>query len=232
LKNTSEKRGQEVLPRSFYARPTISVAIDLLGKVLLHNMPDKVVAGKIVETEAYLGGLDDACHASHGKTQRTKIFWGYPGVAYVYVNYGIHYCLNVITEDINIAGCVLIRAIEPVMGISVMKKNRGIDEILSLTNGPGKLTQAMSITSKLNGAHLTQGDLVIIDNKNNDCFNVSVTTRIGISKATDEPLRFIVSGNQFVSRRNPEKKFFEGPPEKVKKVFCDGKLRLIRIPNN
>ncbi len=220
----------KVLPRAFYARPTILVALDLLGKILFHNTPKGIIAGKIVEVEAYLGEIDPACHAFHGKTQRAKIFWGNPGIAYIFINYGIHYCLNTITEEPNIAGCVLVRALEPVRGISVMKENRGMGGLLSLTNGPGKLTQALGITIEQNGFNLTQGDLFILDNC--DYSNIVVTSRIGISKAENEPLRFYINDNHFVSRQNKVIKSFKGTLEMVKEAFCDGIIKISLKRNN
>jgi DNA-3-methyladenine glycosylase len=215
----------KILPRAFYARPTILVAIDLLGKTLLHNIPKGKVAGKIVEAEAYLGEIDLACHAFYGKTQRSKIFWGNSGIAYVFINYGIHYCFNAITEEPNVAGCVLIRALEPIEGISIMKENRKTDDLLSLTNGPGKLTQALGITLKNNGVDLTQEDLLILDNGEND-FDIIVTSRIGISKAKNEPLRFYINNNPFVSYRNRMTKLFEGTSNIIKEAFSNGTISV------
>ncbi|MBA2124083.1 hypothetical protein B9J78_04010 [bacterium Unc6] len=230
MKNINGNNNIKVLPRAFYARPTILVSLDLLGKILFHNTPKGIIAGKIVETEAYLGEIDPACHAFFGKTQRTKIFWGNPGIAYIVINYGIYYCLNAITEEPNIAGCVLVRALEPTRGISVMQENRGIEGLLSLTNGPGKLTQALGITVEQNGFDLTQGELLIHDNC--DYSNIVVTSRIGISKAKNEPLRFYINDNQFVSRQNKVIKCFEGTLEIVKEAFYDGIIKVFLKRNN
>lgn len=224
IKNISGNNIIKTLQRSFYARSTILVALDLLGKIVWHNSPKGVIAGKIVEVEAYLGEIDPACHAFYGRTQRARIFWGNSGIAYVFINYGIHYCLNVITEEPAIAGCVLIRALEPIHGIREMKENRTIDNPLSLTNGPGKLTQALGITIEQNGIDLTEGDLLILDN--HDCFEVVVTCRIGISKAQNEPLRFYMNDNRFVSNRNRVKTVFEGTSEMAKAAFCDGTIKV------
>lgn len=141
--NIMEDTSNKILQRSFYGRSTIEVAIDLLGKILSHKTPKGILTGKIVEVEAYIGEIDPACHAFSGRTQRTKFFWGMPGVAYIFVSYGIHYCLNAITEVPDIAGCVLIRDLEPIDGMEVMEENRSTDNLSLFTNGPGKLTQAL-----------------------------------------------------------------------------------------
>ncbi len=225
IKAMNEHQSIKILQTPFYSRSTILVAIDLLGKILSHKTSRGILAGKIVEVEAYLGEIDPACHAFRGKTQRTKIFWRKPGIAYIFINYGIHRCLNAITEEPNIAGCVLIRALEPISGIEVMKENRGTDNLLSLTNGPGKLTQALDITLNQNGYDLTKGDLMILDNES--CSDIVVTSRIGITKAEKEPLRFYIHKNQFVSVQNSKViTFFKGLPEMVRKAFCDSTVKI------
>lgn len=220
---------ETALPRSFYERPTVTVAIDLLGKILIHRKAEGVVGGRIVEVEAYLGEVDSACHASFGKTPRAKIFWEDPGIAYVFVNYGIHYCLNVITERRDRAGCVLIRALEPILGIEMMIGRRKTQDLLSLTNGPGKLTQAMGINLEQNGINLTQSNLVITGSDQNSY--VGVTSRIGISKAKNEPLRFIMNENAFVSNVNARDVVFEGRPERIKLAFVRRELKVSFLNN-
>lgn len=211
----------KILPRAFYARPTISVALDLLGKSVYHSVPRGLIAGKIVEVEAYLGERDPACHAFYGKTNRTGIFWGDPGIAYIFISYGIHYCLNTITEESNTAGCVLIRALEPTAGTSLMEKNRGVADLYSLADGPGKLTQALGITVAQNGVDLTKGNFLILSEDCSDCPDIVVTSRIGISKAEKEPLRFYIGGNRFVSRQNSAVEFFRDTATAIKEVFDD-----------
>lgn len=229
LNGANKSANDKILHRSFYRRSTILVAIDLLGKIVSHRTVKGILTGKIVEVEAYLGETDPACHASKGETRRTKIFWEKPGIAYVFVNYGIHHCLNAITEETKIAGCVLVRALEPIDGVQIMKENRGTDSLLPLTNGPGKLTQALGITLEQNGADLTQGDLLIIDNRN--CCEILVTSRIGISKAKKEPLRFCIHKNRFVSPRDRRVlTFFKGSSETVKKAFHDRTVRVTLEP--
>jgi DNA-3-methyladenine glycosylase len=184
-----------ILPKSFYARPAADVARDLLGRILVHGE----CAGRIVETEAYLGIDDMAAHSARGITPRTRVIFGPPGHAYVYFIYGMHECLNVVAEPDGIPGCALIRSLEPLAGIERMRQRRKRERVLDLCSGPGKLTQAMGITRKQNGADLTKGPLRLLDG-NPSPFEVEITPRIGISACVDWPLRFLISGNQFVSR--------------------------------
>ncbi|MDQ6705425.1 MAG: DNA-3-methyladenine glycosylase [Acidobacteriota bacterium] len=184
-----------ILPREFYARPTIDVARDLLGKLLVHEN----ASGMIVETEAYLGGDDSASHSARGITARTKVIFGPPGHAYVYFIYGMHECLNIVAEREATPGCVLIRALEPVSGIELMRERRPKAKMLrDLTSGPGKLTRAMGITRLLNGADMTRGNLVVREFCAGE-FQIEATPRIGISKCRELPLRFTIAGNQFIS---------------------------------
>ena len=147
-----------ILDRRFYKRPTIEVARDLLGKALVHGS----AAGIIVEVEAYLGGEDLASHSARGVTERTRVIFGPPGHAYVYFIYGMYECLNLVAEPEGTPGCVLIRALEPVSGIGLMRRRRPAARRLEdLASGPGKLTLAMGITRALNGADVTGGPLVV-----------------------------------------------------------------------
>ena len=182
---------------SFYERPAIEVARDLLGCILLHND----VAGVIVETEAYLGIGDLAAHASGGITERTKILFGPAGFAYVYLIYGMHECLNIVADREGNPGCVLIRALEPVTGLAKMFRRRNWNgKPVGLTNGPGKLTEALAITRKQYGQRLDHGTLTIRQWREKPSFRIATTPRIGISKCVDWPLRFIWEGNPYVSR--------------------------------
>ena len=187
-----------LLPRSFYARSTVDVARDLLGKVLVHG----AAAGMIVETEAYLGLEDKAAHASRGITERTKVLFGPPGHAYVYFVYGMYECLNLVTEPDGAPGCVLIRALEPLSGIEIMRRRRPkARRLADLASGPGKLTLAMGITRALYGADLTRGPLTVRAFRAAPRFEIEVTPRIGIRHCSDWPLRFFIAGNRYVSRR-------------------------------
>ncbi len=178
-----------VLPRGFYARPTVDVARSLLGKVLL-NGP---TAGRIVEVEAYLGAEDRAAHAYRGLTPRTRVLFGPPGHAYVYFIYGMHHCLNVVAEPDETPGCVLIRGLEPLTGIATMRRRRPkAKRPADLTNGPGKLTAALAITRNHYGADLTRGPLAIRRLDHEPAVKITITPRIGIRHCTDWPLRFVI----------------------------------------
>jgi DNA-3-methyladenine glycosylase len=185
-----------VLTRRFYKRPTVDVARELLGKVLVHGP----TAGIIVETEAYLGGEDLASHSAVGITNRTRVIFGPPGHAYIYLSYGMHDCMNIVAEAAGTPGCVLIRALEPVAGLDIMRARRPLARSQrDLTSGPGKLTRALGITRALSGTDMTRGDLVVRSGTSNHV-EIAVTPRIGITKCADWPLRFIVRGSPFVSR--------------------------------
>jgi DNA-3-methyladenine glycosylase len=202
------------LGASFYARDTVTVARNLLGAVLVHDTPDGRTAGRIVETEAYLRD-DAACHASRGQTPRTTVMFGPPGRAYVYLIYGMYYCFNVITAPKGIGEAVLIRALEPLEGLPLMAMRRGrdADDVKSLCSGPGKLVLAMGITKSHNGVDLKRGPLRILapgsypwegpgrPGSSGGQGNIKVTTRIGISVAADLPLRFLLDGNPYISRK-------------------------------
>lgn len=186
-----------VLGRDFYARPAVEVARDCLGKILVHGK----TAGRIVETEAYLGVDDRAAHAWRGITDRTRVLFGPPGHAYVYFIYGMYECLNFVAEPEGKAGCVLIRALEPVAGLTLMRRRRPTARRPEdLASGPGKLTLAMGITRKHNGADLTKSALHVRRLRVETPVEVQITPRIGINHCADWPLRFVIAGNRFVSR--------------------------------
>jgi len=186
-----------ILRRAFYKRGTIEVARELLGKILVHG----ATAGIIVETEAYLGGDDLASHSAAGITNRTRVIFGPPGHAYVYLSYGMHECLNIVAEPDGKAGCVLIRALEPVAGLAAMYRRRAAARTdRDLASGPGKLTQALAITRVHNGVDMTSGSLVVRAPLRAGRVEIEVTPRIGITKCADLPLRFLIKGNRFISR--------------------------------
>lgn len=192
---------KRILPRAFYTHNPKWVAKNLLGKILIHKTPEGIVKGRIVETEAYYGEGDPASHAHKGKTKRTKIMWGKPGIAYVYFTYGMHYLFNVIADKEGKAGAVLIRAVEPLEGIKLMKKRRKVDKIKDLTSGPAKLTQAFGITGKDNGVDLTSGFLTITEEEKEEKDKIISTGRIGIKNGQEIKLRFYLANNKFVSKR-------------------------------
>ena len=187
------------LGRRFYQRRVIDVARGLLGKLLVRIIDQEVLVGRIVEVEAY-GGVDDpASHARHGITERNKIMYMDGGLAYIYLAYGIHYLLNVTAEPKGRAGAVLIRALEPLMGLDAMKKNRGIDDLRLLTSGPGRLTKALRIDGRLNGADLTScKELFIAVDEGFRRFRMGSSPRIGVKD--ERRWRFYISGNPFVSK--------------------------------
>lgn len=206
----SKLRSAKVLPREFYNRDPVAVARDLLGKLLIRREGRKLLAGRIVEDEAYLGADDPAAHAYAGRTPRNAVLFGPPGYAYVYFIYGNHYCLNVSCMKEGYGGGVLFRAMEPVAGIEAMAAARGLElgptprtSLLRLiSSGPGRMAEAMDITRERdNGKDLTsrRSDLYIADDGRRPEKKILASPRIGITKAIDEPLRFVVAGNQYVS---------------------------------
>jgi len=185
------------LPRAFYDRPAEEVARALIGKTLVHG----AASGRIVETEAYLGLKDRAAHAWNGLTARTRVLFGPPGHAYVYLIYGMYECLNIVAEPEESPGCVLIRAVEPLTDLDRMRARRpAARRNEDLANGPGKLTLALGITRALNGADVTRGRLTIHQPEVEEPFDIGVSPRIGITHCADWPLRFFVKGSRFVSR--------------------------------
>jgi DNA-3-methyladenine glycosylase len=190
------------LPAAFYARDTELVARELLGAVLECTVRGTRCRGRIVETEAYTGEDDLASHAAAGRTARTEVLYGPPGRAYVYFIYGMHWCVNAVTRRAGLPSAVLIRALEPLEGIPAMRRRRHGQPDRQLTNGPGKLCEALGITGpRFHGASLISSPLRILEAKRIPDADVTVTRRIGISKAVEEPLRWIVDSNPYVSVR-------------------------------
>jgi DNA-3-methyladenine glycosylase len=194
------------LPASFYDRDPRRVSRELLGKVLVRRDGRNLLVGRIVEVEAYLGRNDPAAHSFAGRTARNAVLWGPPGFAYVYFIYGNHYCFNVSCLADGVAGGVLFRALEPLAGIKTMARARGlaaaeVRDLRRLTSGPGRMAEAFGITRvRDNGNDLTsaKSDLWIADD-GTPRPRVKVTPRIGITKAAERPLRYIIPRNRFVS---------------------------------
>ena len=184
----------------FYDRATEIVARELLGAVLEHRTAEGTVRGRIVETEAYLGPDDPACHAAAGLTERTRVLHGPPGHAYVYFIYGMHWCFNAVTREAGHGSAVLVRALEPLSGLALMRRRREIDDDVGLTSGPARLCEAFAIGRSQNGVRLDRGPLRILQGLSVPDESVLVTPRIGIRKAADWPLRFLVKQNAFVSK--------------------------------
>ncbi len=190
-------RETEVLPLDFYSRRADLIAREILGCVLLNGE----TAGMIVETEAYLGGEDLAAHASGGITERTKVLFGPPGRAYVYLSYGLHECLNIVADQNGVPGCVLIRALEPLCGLARMYERRKWNgSPVGLTNGPGKLGQALAITRSQYGERLDSPGFAVRAWHKRPLIEIESTPRIGISKCVDWPLRFLWSKHPCVSK--------------------------------
>jgi len=188
-----------VLPESFYDRSVHAVARDLIGCTVAHGD----TAGVIVETESYHAD-DEACHAFVGLTERNRVLFGPPAHAYVYFSYGVHSLLNFVAEPEGEAAAVLIRALEPIEGIEVMRARRRVERLEDLCSGPGKLTQALGIGLELNGVSLASGPIRVLPREGVWSDPLVVTgPRIGITKATNLPWRFCAAGNRFVSRPRP-----------------------------
>jgi DNA-3-methyladenine glycosylase len=200
------------LKRTFYTRPPLIVAKELLGKIFVRkeisvSKTISFLAAKIVEVEAYDGSIDEAAHTFIGKTKRTEIMFGLGGYLYVYFTYGAHYCANVVTGKKGEGTAVLIRALEPVEGVNQMALNRYARDLkndkekLNLTNGPGKLCKAFSITKDHYGVDLTGDNIFIIDQPVLDKKDIVISKRIGITRSVDLPWRFYIKNNPFVSRK-------------------------------
>ena len=179
------------------------VARDLLGRILFYRTPDGLLAGRIVETEAYTGEADPASHAFRGRTARNAVMFGAAGHAYVYFSYGVHYCLNVTADAPGVAGAVLLRALEPLAGVEVMRHHGDHGPEARLLSGPGKIGRGFGLTLTDNGRDFTRGPLGLAAGTPVPDGQVAVTRRIGISRAVDLPYRFSVSGSKSVSGGAP-----------------------------
>lgn len=203
LENLSAKK----LKKDFYARDLIIVAKNLLGKTLVKVEKNEILAGNIVEVEAYHGEIDEASHSYRGKTKRNEIMFEEGGYLYVYFTYGTHYCCNVVTGIKGQGTAVLIRALEPVSGIEQMIKNRfgrmlkREKEIYNLTSGPGKICKAFGINGIHSGTDLTGEQIYILDNKKISNRNIGNSKRIGITRSVELPWRFFIKNNPYLSRR-------------------------------
>lgn len=194
------------LRREFFARDTHAVARALLGKLLVRQIHDTTMSGRIVEVESYLGERDAASHASRGRTPRTEVMFGPAGYAYVYFIYGMYHCFNIVTEDPGVAAAVLVRALEPVKGVEQMQAWRKNDDIKLLTSGPGRLCQALAIDRSFSGEDLVRGqELWVADDGGRVAQrDIVVTTRVGVDYAGADalrPWRYYVKSSPFVSKR-------------------------------
>lgn len=191
---------QNILPKEFYEKhDTLALSKLLLGCTLVHESPEGRTAGIIVETEGYLQN-DPACHAYRKKSARNAPMFENAGTCYVYLIYGMHYCVNISSGAKDVGEAVLIRALEPTEGIGLMQKRRKTNDLKNLCNGPAKLVQAMGVTLDFNFLTLDSEDFHCLESTYND-FSIVTTTRIGITQGADLPYRFYIEGNRFVSKK-------------------------------
>jgi DNA-3-methyladenine glycosylase len=201
MPNPRSESDYHPLPPEFFRTDTLKLVPRILGKLLVRKIGSKVMVGRIVEVEAYIGG-DPASHAANGMTERNKPMYEEGGISYVYFTYGMHFCFNIVTDRKGFPAALLVRALEPLAGIDEMKKRRRKEDPSDLTNGPAKLCQALDIDRRLNGIRLDCPELFVAD----DGFKVGrrdiqSSTRIGIRKGTEREWRFFLKGSGFVSRR-------------------------------
>jgi len=195
------------LQKSFYRRELLIVARELLGKVLVKSSDKEILAGKIVEVEAYHGDIDEAAHSYGGITKRNEIMFEAGGYLYVYFTYGAHHCCNVVTGKKGQGTAVLIRAVEPIFGLNKMIKNRfgrklkSDKEIFNLTSGPGKVCQAFKFDRMHSGIKLTGEEIFILDGEKIKSKNIGISKRIGITRSVELPWRFFIKDNPFLSRK-------------------------------
>jgi DNA-3-methyladenine glycosylase len=189
------------LTAEFFARDTVLVARDLLGCILETNLGAELTSGRITEVEAYIGPDDPAAHGyGNRRTQRNAAMFGPPGRSYVYFIYGMHWCFNAVTEREGFPAAILVRSLEPLVGLRVMARRRGTDERELLCSGPARLCQALGITGELNGCSLTAGPVRILETTEATPPAIVAGPRIGVSRASDWPLRFCEHGSQWLSR--------------------------------
>jgi len=186
------------LPRSFYNRPTLDVARDLLGKTIICDLPQGRLGARIVEVEAYIGEDDPACHAAPGPTARNQVMYGRPGFSYVYFIYGMYHCFNIVTERRGFPAAVLLRAAEPVEGLEVMRQNSPRSRTATILSGPGKFCRAFGLTVEHSEVDLT-GDVIYLCDAPAPESDIVITRRVGINKGVDLPFRFFLDGSSAVS---------------------------------
>jgi DNA-3-methyladenine glycosylase len=195
-----------ILPRKFYIRPVLTVAKELLGKVIIKKNGSSVFAGRIIEVEVYDGDIDKASHSFNGKTKRNEVMFNEGGYFYVYFTYGAHFCCNVVTGKKNHGAAVLIRAVEPLLGINKMIENRfgrelkNEKEIYNLTSGPGKVCKAFGFTIEHSGLDLTNGSIFILNQPKLKKSMIGISKRIGITKSVSLPWRFFEIENPYLSK--------------------------------
>jgi DNA-3-methyladenine glycosylase len=195
-------RRAATLPVAFFRRPTEVVAAELIGKVVVSTVGGLLTGGRIVETEAYLGYDDPASHGyRHRRNARNAALFGPPGIWYVYLSYGMHWCANLVCQRAGLASAVLLRALEPLEGLDVMRQRRGELPDKQLCSGPGRLCQALGINRDLDGSAMAEGPVMVLRGDRVTAGAISATPRIGITKAADWPLRFHLAGSPWTSRK-------------------------------
>jgi DNA-3-methyladenine glycosylase len=198
----TQLRRAATLPVDFFRRPAEIVAAELLGTVIVSTIGGEITEARIVETEAYLGYDDPASHGYlHRRNARNAALFGPPGSWYVYLSYGMHWCANLVCQEPGHASAVLLRALEPLAGLEAMRRRRGIVADRELCSGPGKLCQALGITRELDGRKMHRGPVRAFGPEREDEPSIVVTPRIGITKAADWPLRFVLAGSPWASRK-------------------------------
>jgi DNA-3-methyladenine glycosylase len=198
----TEVRRAATLPVTFFMRPAETVAADLLGMVVVSSIGGRSTAGVIVETEAYLGYDDPASHGYlHRRNARNAALFGPPGLWYVYRSYGMHWCANLVCQQAGYASAVLLRALEPLDGLEIMRQRRGAIPDRALCSGPGKLCQALGIDRDLDGARMGASAVLVRRPVRSEERRIAATPRVGITKAVDWPLRFVVAGSPWLSRK-------------------------------
>jgi len=221
----SRRAGIEVfgppLPRAFYDRLATVVGREMLGRLLVHASPEGLVAGRVVEVEAYRGGLDPASHAFRGPTARNAVMFGPPGHLYVYFTYGMHFCANLVTEPEGTAGAVLLRALEPIHGLALMRARRGVSDPRRLARGPACVARALGLSREHNGLDLVEGPLWLsaAPPERSGC-RIARGPRIGIRRAVERPWRFHLAGHPCVS----------GPAQGAMPATHAGDRRGVRRP--
>jgi DNA-3-methyladenine glycosylase len=196
-----KRRAAQTLPVEFFTRPAEVVARELLGSIIISGLGGRRTAGRIVETEAYLGGVDPASHGYRlRRTARNQALFGSPGLWYVYLSYGIHWCANLVCRSEGMGSAVLLRAVEPIEGLEVMRERRGVAHDRLLCSGPGKLCQALGITRGLDSTMMAHSPVLVQAGNLGSNGMVVVSPRIGITKAADWPLRFFLADSPWVSR--------------------------------
>lgn len=198
----TQVRRAATLPVTFFRRPAEVVARELLGTVVVSTAGEELTTARIVETEAYLGYDDPASHGYlHRRNARNQALFGPPGAWYVYLSYGMHWCANLVCQRTGLASAVLLRALEPLEGLDIMRRRRGPVPDRELCSGPGKLCQALGITRHLDGRRMAESEVVVHRPRSNEESMIAATPRIGITKAADWPLRFVVAGSPWLSRK-------------------------------